>query len=61
MTHMEGNFKDDVDQNLFTKHVSDMRWAMELFDEYGAKLTFESEQSFAKATFCKKLSITVMV
>ncbi len=49
MTHMEGNFKDDVDQNLFTKHVSDMRWAMELFDEYGAKLTFESEQSFAKA------------
>jgi hypothetical protein len=46
---MEGNFKDDVDQNLFTKHVSDMRWAMELFDEYGAKLTFESEQSFAKA------------
>lgn len=49
MTHMEGNFKDDVDQNLFKKHVADMRWAMDLFDEYGAKLTFESEQSFAKA------------
>ena len=49
MTHMEGNFKDDVDRDLFGKHVDDMRWAMDLFDEYGAKLTFESEQSFAKA------------
>lgn len=49
MTHMEGNFKDDVDRDLFNKHVADMRWAMDLFDEYGAKLTFESEQAFAKA------------
>lgn len=49
MTHMEGNFTDDTNQALFTKHVADMRWAMDLFDEYGAKLTFESEQPFAKA------------
>lgn len=49
MTHMEGNFADDTDEALFDRHVADMRWAMELFDEYGAKLTFESEQSFAKA------------
>lgn len=49
MTHMEGNFTDDVNKALFERHVADMRWAMDLFDEYGAKLTFESEQSFAKA------------
>jgi hypothetical protein len=49
MTHMEGNFTDDKNETLFTKHVEDMRWAMDLFDEYGAKLTFESEQPFAKA------------
>lgn len=49
MTHMEGNFTDDKNEALFTRHISDMRWAMDLFDEYGAKLTFESEQSFAKA------------
>lgn len=50
MTHMEGNFTDDKNEALFTKHVTDIRWAMDLFDEYGAKLTFESEQSFAKAS-----------
>lgn len=49
MTHMEGNFTDDKNELVFNKHVADIRWAMELFDEYGAKLTFESEQSFAKA------------
>lgn len=49
MTHMEGVFKDDKDQALFLKHVEDLRWAMDLFDEYGAKLTIESEQSFATA------------
>ncbi len=49
MTHMESAFTDDVNERAFTKHVADMRWAMDLFDEYGAKLTFESEQSFAKA------------
>ena len=49
MTHMEGNFKDDRDEDLFDRHVEQIRWAMDLFDEYGAKLTIESEQSFAKA------------
>lgn len=49
MTHMEGDYTDDEDEKVFNKHVTDMRWAMDLFDEYGAKLTFESEQSFAKA------------
>lgn len=49
MTHMEGNFKDDQVEKIFLKHVEDLRWAMDLFDEYGAKLTIESEQSFAKA------------
>lgn len=49
MTHMEGNFKDDEVQALFEKHAADIRWAMNLFDEYGAKLTIESEQSFAVA------------
>lgn len=49
MTHMEGNLADDANEALFDRHVADMRWAMELFNEYGAKLTFESEQSFAKA------------
>ncbi|HCC83747.1 TPA: hypothetical protein DEP96_02775 [Candidatus Uhrbacteria bacterium] len=49
MTHMEGVYTDDVNEKVFEKHVADMRWAMDLFDEYGAKLTFESEQSFAKA------------
>ena len=49
MTHMEGDFEDDTIKPLFAKHVADMRWAMDLFDEYGAKLTFESEQPFAKA------------
>jgi len=49
MTHMEGAFKDDQVEKLFQKHVNDLRWAMDLFDEYGAKLTIESGQSFAKA------------
>lgn len=49
MTHMEGNWDDDTSEKLFLKHVSMMRYAMDLFDEYGAKLTFESEQPFAKA------------
>lgn len=49
MTHMEGKFTDDVDQDVFNKHVTDLRYAMDLYDEYGAKMTVESEQSFAKA------------
>lgn len=49
MTHMEGNWKDDTDRDLFLRHVKQLRWAIALFDEYGAKLTVESEKPFAKA------------
>ncbi len=49
MTHMEGVFKDDKNQQVYMKHVEDLRWAMDLFDEYGAKLTIESGESFAVA------------
>jgi hypothetical protein len=58
MTHMEGDFKDDEIEALFNKHVEDMTWAMDLFDEYGAKLTFESEQPFAKA--CSKWGVNIL-
>ncbi|MEK7632308.1 MAG: hypothetical protein AAB473_00775 [Patescibacteria group bacterium] len=57
MTHMEGNFGDNDNKALFLKHVATMRWAMDLFDEYGAKLTFESEQPFAKANTTWGLNI----
>lgn len=57
MTHMEGNFIDDKNETVFLKHVDQMRYAMNLFDEYGAKLTFESEQSFAKANTLWGLNI----
>lgn len=49
MTHMEGDFTDDKEEKVFKKHVADMEWAMDLFDEYGAKLTFETGKSFAVA------------
>ncbi len=49
MTHMEGNFMDDRDQAIFQQHVTQMQFGMSLADEYGAKLTFESERPFARA------------
>lgn len=49
MTHMEEDWKDDEIHPLFTKHVTQIRSAMDLFDEYGAKLTIESAEPFAKA------------
>ncbi|MCR4311661.1 MAG: hypothetical protein NUV56_00085, partial [Candidatus Uhrbacteria bacterium] len=57
MTHMEGSFHDDVDEELFNRHVSQMRDAMDVFDEYSAKLTFETEQSFAEANTTWDLNI----
>ena len=54
---MEGDFKDDVDEDVFKKHVNDIRWMMDLFDEYGAKLTIESEKSFARANTIWDLNI----
>ncbi len=49
MTHMEGSWVDDKVEKVFLKHVGMVRYAMDLFDEYNAKLTFESGMPFAKA------------
>lgn len=57
MTHMEGNFKDDVDENLFDRHVAQIRYAIALFDEYGVKLTIESGRSFAVANDTWKTNV----
>ncbi len=57
MTHMEGNFDDDEHETFFLRHVDQIRWAMDLFDEYGAKLTIESEQPFAIANTKWNLNI----
>ena len=49
MTHMEGIFKDDKDEALFRRHAQQIRDTAHLFAEHGARMTVESEQSFAKA------------
>jgi len=59
MTHMEGGFTDDKDQGVFLKHVDELRYGMDLADEYGAKLTIESEQPFARAN--TKWNLNAMV
>lgn len=58
MTHMEGNFGDDENEKIFQRHVAQMRYAIDLFDEYGAKLTFETEQSFAIA--CTRWNLNML-
>jgi hypothetical protein len=57
MTHMEGEFKDDTDEDLFMLHVSMLRYAMDLAEEYDAILTVESEKPFAKANTLWDLNI----
>ncbi len=57
MTHMEGNFNDDRDQAVFLRHVEELRYGMDLADEYGAILTIESEQPFARANALWNLNI----
>ena len=57
MTHMEGNFTDDRDQGVFLRHVEELRYGMDLADEYGAILTFESEKPFARANALWNLNI----
>lgn len=47
--HMENDWKDDTDAGLFQKHVDQLEWAMDLFDDYDAKLTIESAEPFATA------------
>ena len=58
MTHMEQGFTDNRDQNVFNLHVAQLRYGMDLADEYGAKLTIESEQPFARAN--TKWNLNVM-
>jgi hypothetical protein len=49
MTHMEGNFVDDVNPEVFRFHNQQIEYGMGLFDEYDAKLTIESEKPYARA------------
>lgn len=51
MTHMEDGkgWNEDENEELFKRHVAQLRWAMDLFDEYGAKMTVETNVPFAKA------------
>jgi len=49
MTHMEISFIDDRDEEMFLAHVEQLRYGMDLADEFTAKLTIESEKPFARA------------
>jgi hypothetical protein len=49
MTHMEQNFTDDKSQVVFQTHLDQLTYGMDLADQYGAILTIESEQPFARA------------
>lgn len=49
MTHMEGPWTDDQNEDLFLMHVEELRYGMDLAEEYGAILTIETEKPFAKA------------
>lgn len=57
MTHMEGEFKDDTDEDLFNRHVSMLRYGMDLADAEDAILTIESEKPFAKGNTTWGLNI----
>jgi hypothetical protein len=48
MTHMEGAWEDDRNESLFLRHVEQLRYGMDLAEEYGAILTIESEKPFAR-------------
>ena len=49
MTHLEGDFKDDQNEEVFRLHVQQLRYGLTLANEYGAKFTIESERPFARA------------
>jgi hypothetical protein len=57
MIHMEENFKDDTDTALFQRHVEQLEWAMDIFEEYDAKVTIETEVPFATAVINNDASI----
>ena len=46
-----------ADRALFFRHVARLRWCMDLFEEYGATLTLESERAFARANIRWKVSL----
>lgn len=58
MTHMEGSFKDDQNEEVFQLHVKQLRYGLTLANKYGTKLTIESESSFARA--CDKWNVNMM-
>ncbi len=47
-THMEGAYNYPT-QLAFNSHLNKLRFGMTLFEEYGAKMTIESEKTFANA------------
>ena len=49
MTHMEIGHNDDEREDSFWNHVDQLRYGMDMADEYDAILTIESEQPFARA------------
>lgn len=49
MTHLEGNFADDQNEQVFLRHVEQLQYGLSLANEYGARLTIESEEPFARA------------
>ncbi|NBD34986.1 MAG: hypothetical protein GVY30_03180, partial [Chloroflexi bacterium] len=49
MTHLEGDFKDDQNEDIFQLHADQLRYGLALANEYGAKFTIESEKPFARA------------
>lgn len=57
MTHMEGDFTDDENEIVFNIHVEELRFAMDLAEEYEAILTIESEKPFARANTLWGLNI----
>jgi hypothetical protein len=49
MTHMEGGHNDDQIEAVFEMHLTQLRFGMDLADEYEAIITIESEKPFARA------------
>lgn len=49
MTHLENGWDVDTNKIFFEEVVTQMRYGMDLAEQYGAILTFESGESFAKA------------
>lgn len=57
MTHMEGNWNDDKEEAIFLRHVEELRYGMDLAEEYDAILTIESEKPFARANTIWNLNV----